>query len=209
MGGSGRSVIQFASTNDAARTVKSRGPGTPKLVSRVTRASALRARWPTSRRTGENAKQPSKPSRREGRVCSAGPVVPAACISFCRRATGAASARPSLRPSSREGGTMSKARTQNASRDRGAASPDVGRQCCHERHRGRRCAPRNDGVRGKLPTLPWRGRVASRRAKRDVRRGGVISPLAPEPAERSPHPARPLRVRSTLPLQGRVGQIEF
>ncbi len=31
-------------------------------------------------------------------MCSARPVVPAACISFRRRATGAASARPSLRP---------------------------------------------------------------------------------------------------------------
>ncbi len=53
-------------------------------------------------------------------------------------------------------------------------------------------------------TLPWRGRVASRGAKRHVRRGGVISPRPPAPAERSPHPARPLRARATLPLQGRV-----
>src|SRR3954447_2983655 len=35
-------------------------------------------------------------------------------------------------------------------------------------------------------------------------RGGVISPQARAFVERSPHPARPLRVRSTLPLQGRV-----
>jgi len=58
--------------------------------------------------------------------------------------------------------------------------------------------------RGLAATLPWRGRVASRGAKRNVRRGGVMSPHAPAFAETSPHPARPLRVRSTLPLQGRV-----
>jgi len=51
-----------------------------------------------ARRTGENAKQPSKPSRGECRDASAEPVVPAACIFFCRRAMGAASARHSPCP---------------------------------------------------------------------------------------------------------------
>ncbi len=57
-----------------------------------------------ARRAKENAKQPLKPLRREGRVCSARPVVPAASIFFRWRATGAASARPSLRPLFSEGG---------------------------------------------------------------------------------------------------------
>jgi hypothetical protein len=51
-----------------------------------------------ARRTRETTYKPFQPSRREGRVFSARPVVTAACIFFCRRATGAASARPSQRP---------------------------------------------------------------------------------------------------------------
>src|SRR5947209_13507766 len=51
-----------------------------------------------ARRTGENAKQPFHPSRGECRDVSAEPVVPAACIFFCRRAMGAASARHSPCP---------------------------------------------------------------------------------------------------------------
>ncbi len=47
---------------------------------------------------GESAEQPLNPSRREGRDVSAEPVVPAACIFLSRRAMGAASSRPSLRP---------------------------------------------------------------------------------------------------------------
>ena len=44
-----------------------------------------------------------KPSRGEGRDVSAEPVVTAACFLFCRRAMGAASSRPSLRPLDRGG----------------------------------------------------------------------------------------------------------
>jgi hypothetical protein len=80
------------------RTVKSRGPDTPTLVSSAMCASALsRYGGQKARRTGENAKQPLKPSRGEGRVFRLVPVVPAACIFFRRRAMGAASIRPSLR----------------------------------------------------------------------------------------------------------------
>src|SRR4051794_2377721 len=51
-------------------------------------------------------------------------------------------------------------------------------------------------------TLPWRGKVASRGAKRHVRRGGVISPRAQACVERSPHPARPLRAERPSPSRG-------
>ncbi|GLH81667.1 hypothetical protein SSBR45G_65760 [Bradyrhizobium sp. SSBR45G] len=48
-----------------------------------------------ARRTREIAKQPFKPSRREGRVIPAAPVVPAACIFSRRRAMGV-SRRPAF-----------------------------------------------------------------------------------------------------------------
>jgi|KBSSwiStaDraftv2_1062776.scaffolds.fasta_scaffold323694_3 hypothetical protein len=80
MGESSRSVIHVAPTNDPARTVKSRGPDTPMLVSRVMRLKRMARTVAKSRRTGENAKQPFQPLRGEGRVFSARPVVPAACI---------------------------------------------------------------------------------------------------------------------------------
>ena len=56
-----------------------------------------------ARCTRKSTKQPLKPARREGREVSTEPVVPAACIFFCRRAMGAASSRPSLRPLTPEG----------------------------------------------------------------------------------------------------------
>jgi hypothetical protein len=59
-----------------------------------------------------------KPSRREGRDVSAKPVVPAACIFFCRRAMGAASSRPSLRPLEFRGRSSGKARADHAARRR-------------------------------------------------------------------------------------------
>src|SRR5438270_3474768 len=59
------------------RTVKSRGPDTPTLVSRLRRRLWRRAGngGQKARSTGENAKQPFHPSRREGRDVSAEPVV--------------------------------------------------------------------------------------------------------------------------------------
>jgi hypothetical protein len=64
-----------------------------------------------ARRTRESTKQLLKPSRREGRDVSAEPVVTAACFLCCRRAMGAASSRPSLRPLYVEGGNSRIART--------------------------------------------------------------------------------------------------
>src|SRR3954449_8674620 len=65
------------------RTVKSRGPDTPTLVSAHDAFMRCRAHGgQQARRTGENAKQPLKPSRGECRDVSAKPVVPAACIFF-------------------------------------------------------------------------------------------------------------------------------
>jgi len=52
---------------------------------------------------GESAKQPLKPSRGEGRVVPAVPVVPAACIFFAGGPQASAEAWPSLRPLSEEG----------------------------------------------------------------------------------------------------------
>src|SRR3954447_3248008 len=102
-----RSVCQHARTNGLSRTVKSYGSDTPTLVSSATCASALsltRRSFASrghggqqARRTRKSTKELLKPSRREGRDVSAEPVVPAACIFFCRRAMGAASSRPSLR----------------------------------------------------------------------------------------------------------------
>ena len=64
------------------RTVKSRGPDTPTLVSRLRRRFQRRAGngGQKARCTGENAKQPFHPSRGECRVFSAEPVVTAACF---------------------------------------------------------------------------------------------------------------------------------
>jgi hypothetical protein len=66
------------------RTVKSRGPDTPTLVSRLATTLTRRAGngGQKARSTGENAKQPFQPLRGECRVFSAEPVVPAACIFF-------------------------------------------------------------------------------------------------------------------------------
>ncbi len=76
-----RSVACPRRRTAAMRTVKSRGPDTPMLVSRAMRESALsRYGGQKARRTGEIAKQPSKPSRGECRVFSAEPVVTAACF---------------------------------------------------------------------------------------------------------------------------------
>src|SRR6187431_3042931 len=55
-------------------------------------------------------------------------------------------------------------------------------------------------------TLPWRGRVGSHGAQRNVRRGGVtVSPRPTVHAWRDRHPTSPRALRaSILPLQGRM-----
>ncbi len=94
-------------------------------------------RWPESPVHRGDCEAAVKPSRREGRVCSARPVVPAACIFFA----GGPRARPAPGlPCAlhQEGDAVIKARTQRAPRDRlGLCASPVG--CCpderyHRRH---------------------------------------------------------------------------
>jgi len=102
------------------RTVKSRGPDTPTLVSPAQRAQAALSRYggQKARSTGENAKQPFQPLRGECRDVSAEPVVPAACILLA--------GGPWVRPAPGipralclgEGRSIGKARTQSAPRER-------------------------------------------------------------------------------------------
>ncbi len=91
--------------------MKSRGSDAPVLASslRSTRAQVTGANEPVP---GKSAYKSSKPSRREGRAYLARPVVTAASFLLRWRATGAASARPSLRPLFEEGEMSSKARAQ-------------------------------------------------------------------------------------------------
>jgi hypothetical protein len=90
-------------TNSPLRTVKSRGPDIPTLISRSRARRGLRPMVARSRRTRENAKQPLKPLCRGGRECPAAPVVPAPCNLFARGPRVSVDARPSLRPPSRTG----------------------------------------------------------------------------------------------------------
>jgi hypothetical protein len=65
----------------STRTAKSCGPGAPMLaLSLVDRASARR-RWQESPVTEESTKETVKPSRRESRIASAGPVCSCAFLS--------------------------------------------------------------------------------------------------------------------------------
>ena len=90
-GGDGReaagSVLARGRTAGHA-DVKSQRPDTPTLVSSATRSCALsRHGGQKARRTRETAYK--RENRRAGNAgCSAGPVVPAACIFCCRRAMG-------------------------------------------------------------------------------------------------------------------------
>jgi hypothetical protein len=81
-----------------------------------------------ARRTRKSTKQLLKPSRREGRDVLAEPVVPAACIFFCRRAMGAASSRPSLRPLIFEG-ERDQHHSGSACRERANVCLQYGRRC--------------------------------------------------------------------------------
>jgi hypothetical protein len=110
---------RVAPTNGSLRTAKSCGPDTPMLVSSAMRASALsRHGGQQARCTRETTYKPFQPLRREGRACSARPVVPAACILFA----GGPRARPApglpcaLMIS--EGETISTARAHRVARTR-------------------------------------------------------------------------------------------
>ncbi len=70
-----------ARTNGSLRTAKSCGPDTPTLVSRGgVRKRVVAHGGQQARCTRETTYKPFQPLRREGRACSARPVVPAACI---------------------------------------------------------------------------------------------------------------------------------
>jgi hypothetical protein len=99
------------------RTVKSRGPDTPTLVSALMRKHHAHtvARKPGA--PGRTRSSRSNHPRGECRDVSAEPVVPAACTFFRRRAMGAASARHSPCPLL-EGRPNGKARTRDARREK-------------------------------------------------------------------------------------------
>jgi hypothetical protein len=99
--GSGmRWTRELRKTNaSVTRTEKSCGPGAPmqaprSLVSMSPTTDGGNQAWSP----GRARRTPLKPSRRECRDASAGPVVTAACFFCCRRAMGVASTRHSLRP---------------------------------------------------------------------------------------------------------------
>ncbi len=135
------SVAWLRGRTASMRTVKSRGPDTPTLVSRSKGWTSPAADGgQQARSTGENAKQPFQPSRGECRDVSAEPVVPAACIFFCRRAMGAASSRHSPCPLRGEGMSRGKARTQlrremAAVRPAANDEPDTDVSAAHVQHR--------------------------------------------------------------------------
>ncbi len=85
----------------AARTAKSCGPGLSMLRSSPwSLLDGTRGRWgQESRSPGRARRTPLTPSRGEGRVCPAVPVVPAACILLSRRATGLSRGPAFLAPS--------------------------------------------------------------------------------------------------------------
>jgi hypothetical protein len=106
------------------RTVKSRGPDTPTLVSHLRRHLWCRAGngGQKARSTGENAKQPLKPSRREGRDISAEPVVlPRAFFLHADHGSGELPAFPA--PSRYQGGQAHASLGRIAPRDRDALPP--------------------------------------------------------------------------------------
>jgi len=81
------------------RTAKSCGPDVPVLASSLAMVLTYHARrWGQESRSPGRARINRKPIARGMPVVSAEPVVPAACIFFCRRAMGAASIRHSLHP---------------------------------------------------------------------------------------------------------------
>ncbi len=87
-------------TQDGSRTAKSCGPGAPVLALSFARSKLLRDDGGNKPVTGESSKETVKPSRRESRIASAGPVCSCA-LSFAQIAhetAGAARTRLSLRP---------------------------------------------------------------------------------------------------------------
>ncbi len=115
------------------RTAKSCGPGAPVLALSFARSRLLRDDGGNKPVTGESSKETVKPSRRESRIASAGPVCSCA-LSFAQIAhetAGAARTRLSLRPLPSE--RVKRLQISGVS-CRGNA--DV----CHRRHRPRKRA---------------------------------------------------------------------
>src|SRR5690349_9194134 len=143
------------------------------------------ARQPVPR---ESAYKPCKPSRGEGRACSARPVVTAACFLFCRRATGAASARPSLRPQFiQEGGDVVNNPGETCRGTEGACA------MCDERNLSQPAACMKNGScatcvsrvpRNHSSPLPWWERVDRRRGRGGETGEGSVS------ADADPHTPR-------------------
>src|SRR4051812_27062442 len=98
--------VDPAPTNDPVRTVKPCGPGIPELMPSAQRWIAGDG-GKTAGPRGERgvSRKAIAQGRPDVRLV---PVVPAACIFFCRRAMGAIGTRPSLRPLVGEGGTSAK-----------------------------------------------------------------------------------------------------
>ena len=98
------------------RTAKSCGPGAPVLALSFARSKLLRDDGGNKPVTGESSKETVKPSRRESRIASAGPVCSCA-LSFAQIAhetAGAARTRLSLRPLYTEGRSGCKPRAYHA-----------------------------------------------------------------------------------------------
>ncbi len=89
-----------ARTNGSLRTAKSCGPDTPTLVSTHDEAS-LRVGMVANKPGAPGRPRISRSNRRAGKAgCFGQTCGDCRLLFFCRRATGAASARPSLRPPS-------------------------------------------------------------------------------------------------------------
>jgi hypothetical protein len=116
------SVVLPCRRTTLMRTVKSRGPDIPTLISTSMVPGITGDGGQKARRTGESAKQPFKPLRGECRVFSAEPVVTAASFFCCWRAMGAASARHSPCPLFR-GQSSSKTRARQSRREKATPCP--------------------------------------------------------------------------------------
>jgi hypothetical protein len=104
------------------RTAKSRGPGASTLA--PSPQGDLAGDGGKTARSPRRARISRKPSRRECRLCSAEPVVTAACVPCCRRAMGAASIRHSLRPPRYRGQCVSQS-SDESRRENASACPAV------------------------------------------------------------------------------------
>ncbi len=99
-GSGGRECCQVLMrwTIGSSRTFKPCGPGAPMLAPSLDDMTCHQATGANKPVPGESAEQTFNPSRREGRVCPAEPVVPAPCNFSARGPRASVEVRPSLRP---------------------------------------------------------------------------------------------------------------